>query len=116
GGGGGGGGRRGNGVAPDEGARRRPTAAADTASRRPTCVISSRRRIVDGVGAMRSADSVGGRAMNKRNVIGAIAVAAVLSLPSADAQAFDESKYPDIVGQWRRPAGVGIQWDQTTPL
>jgi hypothetical protein len=27
------------------------------------------------------------------------------------ALAFDESKYPDFSGQWRRPPGVGIQWD-----
>src|SRR6478672_7778608 len=26
-------------------------------------------------------------------------------------QAFDETKYPDWSGQWRRPAGVGNQWD-----
>ena len=25
-------------------------------------------------------------------------------------------KYPDIVGQWRRPAGIGIQWDQSKPV
>jgi hypothetical protein len=32
------------------------------------------------------------------------------------AQAFDESKYPDFTGQWRRPPGIGIQWDQSKPV
>jgi hypothetical protein len=34
----------------------------------------------------------------------------------ADARAFDESKYPDFSGVWRKPAGIGNQWDQTKPL
>src|SRR5258707_15859088 len=37
-------------------------------------------------------------------------LAGVLVLATA-ALAFDESKYPDFSGQWRRPPGVGIQWD-----
>ena len=44
--------------------------------------------------------------------IGAIAFAATLGL--AGAQAFDESKYPDFAGQWRKPNGVTVQWDQTS--
>src|SRR6266700_295287 len=36
-----------------------------------------------------------------------------LSLTIGAASAFDESKYPDFSGQWRRPAGVATQWDQT---
>ena len=24
--------------------------------------------------------------------------------------------FPDLAGQWKRPAGVGIQWDQTKPI
>ena len=35
-----------------------------------------------------------------------------LALWSAGAAAHDESKYPDWSGQWTRPRGVGIQWDQ----
>jgi hypothetical protein len=31
------------------------------------------------------------------------------------AQAFDASRYPDWSGQWRRPAGVGNQWDTSKP-
>jgi hypothetical protein len=33
----------------------------------------------------------------------------------AGAVAFDESKYPDWAGQWKRPRGTGTQWDQTKP-
>ena len=53
--------------------------------------------------------------MLNRNAIAALTLAAAL-FPIAAAQAFDESKYPDFSGQWRRPAGIGIQWDQTKPL
>jgi hypothetical protein len=31
----------------------------------------------------------------------------------ASAQTQDTSKYPDWSGQWKRPPGAGIQWDQT---
>jgi len=34
----------------------------------------------------------------------------------AAAQIPDLSKYPDWSGQWRRPPGVGIQFDQSKPL
>ena len=44
-------------------------------------------------------------------VASALAVA-LCSLPAA-AQVLDLSKYPDIVAQWRRPSGIGIQWDQS---
>jgi hypothetical protein len=46
----------------------------------------------------------------------AVAIGAALALPIVSAQAFDESKYPDFSGQWRRPPGIGIQWDPTKPL
>jgi hypothetical protein len=46
-----------------------------------------------------------------RNAIGAILLALVLCVPIAGARAFDESKYPDFNGQWRRPTGVGNQFD-----
>jgi hypothetical protein len=49
--------------------------------------------------------------MRYRTSIGAIALATILGLSGA--QAFDETKYPDWSGQWQRPAGVGVQWDQT---
>ncbi len=38
-------------------------------------------------------------------------LAAAASPPPAKAQ--DLSKYPDFVSQWKRPPGIGIQWDQT---
>src|SRR5260370_8672832 len=31
------------------------------------------------------------------------------------AQAFDQSNYPDWAGQWKRPAGIGNQWDTSKP-
>jgi hypothetical protein len=49
-----------------------------------------------------------------RSAIGATVLAALLmTMPGA--AAFDESKYPDWSSQWRRPRGVGTQWDQTKP-
>src|SRR5579883_2332727 len=54
--------------------------------------------------------------MVNRSAIAALTLAAALALPIAGAWAFDESKYPDFSGQWRRPPGIGIQWDQTKPL
>ncbi len=46
----------------------------------------------------------------------AVALAAVLTVITAGAQAHDESRYPDWSGQWKRPDGVGIGWDQTKRL
>jgi hypothetical protein len=46
--------------------------------------------------------------------MGAVLLAVALVLPVA-ALAFDESKYPDMQGQWSRPRGVGIQWDPSKP-
>jgi hypothetical protein len=45
----------------------------------------------------------------------ALTVTATLVLMIGSAAAFDDSKYPDWSGQWRRPSGVGTQWDQTKP-
>jgi hypothetical protein len=55
-----------------------------------------------------------------RGLIGATTlVAALLATPCA--QAFDESKYPDLKGQWRRAdAGnrlvIGLAWDSSKPF
>lgn len=54
--------------------------------------------------------------MPRRGSISAMALSCALLLPAFGASAFDETKYPDFSGQWRRPPGVGIQWDQTRPL
>jgi hypothetical protein len=53
--------------------------------------------------------------MFDRKFIGALASAAVLVATAASAQLFDPSKYPDIMGQWKRPPGVGNQWDISKP-
>ena len=50
-----------------------------------------------------------------RSPIGSMALAAVLIATATSAPAFDETKYPDWSGQWRRPAGVGNQWDTSRP-
>jgi hypothetical protein len=54
--------------------------------------------------------------MPLRRSIATVALAAALSAIAFGAFAFDESKYPEWRGQWRRPAGVGIQWDPSKPL
>jgi hypothetical protein len=50
-----------------------------------------------------------------RSPIGLIALAAALIATAGSALAFDETKYPDWSGQWRRPPGVGNQWDTSRP-
>src|SRR5438552_16519860 len=47
-----------------------------------------------------------------RSLFATIALAGLFFADAAGAQDF-LLKYPDIVGQWRRPPGIGIQWDQT---
>ena len=58
--------------------------------------------------------------MYQHKLIGTVALAAAITLALADAQAFDESKYPDWSGAWRRipVPGVGGQpgYDQTKRL
>src|SRR5712691_1582907 len=51
--------------------------------------------------------------MLHRSSLAALTLATALSLTIGAASAFDATKYPDWSGQWRRPAGVGTQWDQT---
>ena len=52
--------------------------------------------------------------MLDRSSICAIALA-LLWVPINDARA-QEAAFPDLSGQWKRPPGVGIQWDQTKPI
>ena len=54
--------------------------------------------------------------MHGNRWIGSLALGAVLIVATATASAHDESKYPDWSGQWRRPEGVGIQWDPSKRL
>src|SRR5258707_9671254 len=56
-------------------------------------------------------------AMLYRSSIGAISLLAVLLLAVVDAQAWDDGKYPDLMGHWFRPGvarGVG-RFDPTKP-
>jgi len=50
-----------------------------------------------------------------RSSFGTIALMVVLVMTLSDAAAFDETKYPDWSGQWRRTRGVGVVWDETKP-
>lgn len=50
-----------------------------------------------------------------RSFVGAITTVAALAMMVAGASAFDEAKYPDWGGQWKRPRGLATQWDQTKP-
>ena len=58
--------------------------------------------------------------MLHRSLIGTAALAATLALAVADAQAFDQSKYPDWSGAWRRIPTPGVTgqpgYDQTKRL
>src|SRR5436309_1294052 len=49
-----------------------------------------------------------------RSLIGAVALAGALGMAVADAQAFDDSKYPDWKGVWRGTGGN--KWPQPAPL
>jgi hypothetical protein len=50
-----------------------------------------------------------------RDAIAGVALVGALLMTVASAQAFDEARYPDWSGQWRKPLGIGNQWDQTKP-
>ena len=60
----------------------------------------------------RSSGSQPGLRRLRRLVAGA-ALTAALAVAGTAVQAQDLSKYPDWSGQWKRPPGAGIQWDQT---
>ena len=53
--------------------------------------------------------------MFDRGMIGSIALSAALLLTLSSAQAFDESKYPDLTGQWRRTATGQTRYDPSKP-
>ena len=50
-----------------------------------------------------------------RTSIGAVALVAATMSAMYGAAAFDETKYPDWSGQWKRPRGLATQWDQGKP-
>ena len=54
--------------------------------------------------------------MRCKGVMSAMTGAAALVIANAVAFAHDASKYPDWSGQWRRPQGLGIQWDPSKKL
>jgi hypothetical protein len=54
--------------------------------------------------------------MGDRASIAAVALAAALALATTGALAFDETRYPDFAGQWRRPKGTDNQWDTSKPV
>jgi len=48
-----------------------------------------------------------------RNPVGAISITAALLMTISGAAAFDETKYPDWSGQWKRAPGTINSWDET---
>src|SRR2546423_10734738 len=61
----------------------------------------------------RADQSRGEQIMLQARRVTPIALAAILSISAATAQAFDEAKYPDLSGQWHRIGGT--QWDPSKP-
>jgi hypothetical protein len=59
--------------------------------------------------------AIGRTPMRHTRTIGVLALAAALMMTVAAAQAFDESKYPDLAGQWKRPPGISNQYDTSKP-
>jgi hypothetical protein len=53
--------------------------------------------------------------MRARLVMVVLAATAALQMSLAPVWSFDEALYPDWSGQWHRPPGVAVQWDQTKP-
>ena len=50
-----------------------------------------------------------------RSSIGAIALVSALVMTLSGAAAFDETKYPDFSGQWKRARGTVNTWDESKP-
>ena len=55
-----------------------------------------------------------GALVRAANLIGALTIAVALCAP-INARAWDDTKYPNFGGQWKRPEGIGNQFDQTKP-
>src|SRR5260370_15716862 len=47
--------------------------------------------------------------------VGAAALVGAVAVTLSSAVAFDETKYPDWSGQWKRARSVGVVWDETKP-
>src|SRR3954464_3080698 len=63
---------------------------------------------------MMTGRSSSGVLVRAANLIGALTIAVVLCAPMS-ARAWDDTKYPNFGGQWKRPPGIGNQFDQTRP-
>ena len=50
-----------------------------------------------------------------RSLIAAIALASAWGVTMTDARAWDDSKYPDLKGQWVRGPGGGARYDTSKP-
>jgi hypothetical protein len=50
-----------------------------------------------------------------KSAIGAVALLGALAIATMDAAGQQPGQFPDWSGQWKRPRGVSIQWDQTKP-
>jgi hypothetical protein len=59
------------------------------------------------------AASKGGHFMLTRLFVGFVIIAATLLVAPMTASAFDESKYPEFQGQWKRKLGTINSWDET---
>jgi hypothetical protein len=53
--------------------------------------------------------------MFERSLIAAIAVVLALGATTAEIRAWDDSKYPDLKGQWVRAPGGGASYDWSKP-
>ncbi len=51
--------------------------------------------------------------MQPRIFLRFVIIAATLSMAPVTASAFDESKYPEFQGQWKRKLGTINSWDET---
>ena len=53
--------------------------------------------------------------MFDRSLIAAIAIVVALCATTAEIRAWDDSKYPDLKGQWVRAPGGGARYDWSKP-
>ena len=53
--------------------------------------------------------------MFDRSLIAAIAIMVALCATTAEIRAWDDSKYPDLKGQWVRAPGGGARYDWSKP-
>src|SRR5580700_6043293 len=81
---------------------------------RKRCILRAQGRAYDLMSGAATRINQQGKVMF-RSTVGALALGAALTMTIAPVFAFDESKYPEFNGQWRRAPGAGIGWDETKP-